>query len=108
MIRVETPSTSTPSTSKSSLSFKEIALKILDRTPTSAPKNPPCKRRKVNPYVDIVTSDEQFKKAILQAKAKEKKNKRQAGSFKCKRTQLDDNRLDNEIIEEDSNSIMLS
>ena len=108
MIRVETPSTSTPSTSKSPLSFKEIALKILDRTPTSAPKNPPCKRRKVNPYGDIVTSDEQFKKAILQAKAKEKKNKRKAGSSKCKRTQLDDDRLGNEIIEEDSNSIVLS
>ena len=44
MTRVETPSTSTPSMSKSPLSFKEISLKILDRTPTSAPKNPSCKR----------------------------------------------------------------
>ena len=108
MIRVETPSTSTPSKSKSPLSFKEIALKILDRTPTSAPKNPPCKRRRVNPYGDIVISDEQFKKAILQAKAKEKKNKRKASSSKCNRARLDDDCLDNKIIEEDSNSIVLS
>ena len=108
MIHVETPSTSTTSTSKLPLSFKEVALKILDGTPTSASINPSRKRRKVNPYGDIVASDEQFEKAIQQAEAKEKKNKRKAGSPKYKRTQLDDDSSNNEIIEEDSDSIWLS
>ena len=108
MIRVETPSTSATSTSKLPLCFKEVALKILDGTPTSASINPSRKRRKVNPYGDIVASDEQFEKAIQQAEAKEKKNKRKAGFSKYKRTQLDYDSSNNEIIEEDSDSIGLS
>ena len=79
---------------------------------SNAPKKPPYKRRKVNPYGDIIISDEQFKKATQQAEGKEKKKKGEADSSKSKKTQLkqqlNNDSSDNEKIEEDGDSIVLS
>jgi len=81
---IQTPSSSTCSTPTftpnssivSETSFKEVLLKKIDEATrkNSTPTNQ-TKRKKVNPYGAVVTSDEQFELAEKEAKEKEAKEK---------------------------------
>ena len=82
MIRIDSPNVSGKSTPTSSnttpttTNFKELCLKILDGTPKAATNFNPVRRRKVNPYADIVTGDDQYAKAIQDAEEKEHSQKK--------------------------------
>ena len=60
----------TPSSSCSS--FKEVALKKIDELQTPEASKPTQKRKKVNPFGTLVTSDEQFDE-VMQEEQKERK-----------------------------------
>ena len=60
----------TPSSSCSS--FKEVALKKIDELQTPKTSKPTQKRKKVNPFGTLVTSDKQFDE-ILQEEQKKRK-----------------------------------
>ena len=68
------PSNSQPLTP--SPSFKNVVLKKLDDIQSSKAVKPNIKRRKVNPFGDVVTTDEQFKKSLDEIERKEQPKKK--------------------------------
>ena len=68
---ITSPETPSPSHS----SFKEMALKKIDDLQTPKNTKPSGKRRKVNPFGDIITSDEQFEVIQTEGLRKEQEEK---------------------------------
>ena len=81
-----TPLCSTPTASTSQKSFQELCLEKLDRKPEKIAAATGT-RKKVNPYSEIVTSDEQFERIIKEAERKdeEKANKARKKEEKAKK-----------------------
>ena len=76
--RQSTLSTSTPTRSDAQKSFQELCLERLDQKAESSSQTTVGKRRKVNPYSEIVTGDEQFAKVIKDAEEKAEKERKKA------------------------------
>ena len=73
MSRIETPTTTPNTTPNSSKGFKEVALKMIDDldTPKSAKSTAEKeKRRRVNPFCELVTSDAKFQEVLAEEKQK--------------------------------------
>ena len=120
MTRINNPSPYQNVTPTSSMSFKDIALKKIDdlQTPkTSKPSEE--KRKRINPFSELVTSDKKFqeifdeeqqkekakKEKIERKKEKEKKSKQKEKQKPSRKKKSDDDsEVDaGEILEEDEN-----
>ena len=75
MERIDYSPASSNYASPNSTNFKDMALKAINNLQTPKATKQPVKRQRVNPFADIVTSDESFQKIEDEMKRKEAEEK---------------------------------